>query len=1415
MPTSAMLPRSAALFALAATGLLPALDGTLANRPLPAVPSPPQGYGYVEYLPPGYNDPVNAAKKWPVVIWLQGAGERGNGSNASLSAQGYKNGFASESSKNGKDFPFLHITPQTENWYVGEPGRINSLINYVKATYRVDPKRVSIFGLCTGGAGAAVYTRTYPGQIAALGTGVLETGMLPDDSTLTPNLATVPSWHFHNFGDKSVYRAYSDLWVNAISQHIGGPANGPYDCMSTYPFNPSSSIKDSVPLSSGPVLSKYTGLGSATVHMTGGYVVGSGWSWTYNNAYAYRNNALVNYTVYHASNHNSWQPPLSQNSFLRWLTLQTQQRPWNNDVPMTIPGVIEAEAVDRGGEVRAFHETSSGNLGGSAFRQWPSDIDGLPITDGVDAADGASGAYLSHTAAGEWFEYTLNVTAGTYLLGVNAASTTGGELLLTLNGTTIGTCTVPAGDGSFSYFNLPNVTLATASNAVLRLSIVAGSVNVDRIATAPVLTASGPFGAIPTLPGMIEAEACDVGPGSFNDTTPANTGDSTFRNRSPVPGWILADAVDVSTGASGTVLSDAQSGEWFDYTTKILVTGAYDLTLSAASATGGTVAARLGATTLATFTIPAGGFSDLTVSNVALTRGTTKLRLAVTSGNVDIDRLSATFGASPAEIVVDNSDSECALAGPWLTSTPSSTTPPTQIGTTYLYVDSGAAAQATYQPYLPRAGSYQVSVRYLPATTRGIATYTTNYGNGASYVNRVNQNGPGTQWMWIPLGTFPANAGFGLSVTVDATGSAARVVADAIRFQEVTATTPDPLLIDNADLNRVSLSGPWLTAISSPNYLGEHYFTLTGTAPASVTYTPTITQAGYYQVQERHPSSGWLSVRSIITSVHPTTGAPLTTNVNINQNINAATWINVGSPVLMNVGTGSSVQITTDGLTTTTSARADAVRFVFSAPVANRPPVANADAPIVVNEDAVFIRPVASGLLSNDTDVDGNALTAELVNPAANGVAVINADGSFSYTPNANFNGSDSFSYRARDAQSASNTITIAITVAPVDDPVVAQADAFSTDEDAPLIVAAPGLLGNDSNIDAKPITVADVISAPAKGALTWAADGSFSYTPHADANGSDSFTYQIHDGTGPMNTAVVAITINPLDDAPVAIADSYWTRIERTLTVAAAEGVLANDSDLDGDVLTAGVVVEPLHGSLTLAADGAFAYTPEAGYTGDDSFTYRATGSSLSMDQTVNLLIKPLDIAPVIDGGIAVADPIATTTAALSISASDPDSDPAPLTLHVVSDWPGISDVRPERRPGCDQHRGDVHGCRQLRHHGQRLGWRIGHDQHTHRDRRADSDHVDCVSRHRASRQWQDQARRCQRHRSIRRPTESNADGRLVGGQRQRDGQCRWRHHGASLRHRQCDRARQPGCADRERHRQCHPSGYRRRHHA
>jgi hypothetical protein len=186
----------------------------------------------------------------------------------------------------------------------------------------------------------------------------------------------------------------------------------------------------------------------------------------------------------------------------------------------------------------------------------------------------------------------------------------------------------------------------------------------------------------------------------------------------------------------------------------------------------------------------------------------------------------------------------------------------------------------------------------------------------------------------------------------------------------------------------------------------------------------------------------------------------------------------------------------------------------------------------------------------------------------------------------------------------------------PVNQPPSAANQSVSGTEDTalPITLAA-------SDPEGAPLTYS-ILSGPARGSLTGTAP-SLVYQPSANSSGADSFTFRVSDGQAISNTATVSITTAPVNDAPAAAGDSYSTQVNTTLTVS-APGVLGNDGDIDSATLTTQLVTSPAQGTLTLNANGSFVYTPTAGYTGPDSFSYRASDGALtSAAVTVTLSVN------------------------------------------------------------------------------------------------------------------------------------------------------------------------------------------------
>jgi arylsulfatase A-like enzyme len=165
--------------------------------------------------------------------------------------------------------------------------------------------------------------------------------------------------------------------------------------------------------------------------------------------------------------------------------------------------------------------------------------------------------------------------------------------------------------------------------------------------------------------------------------------------------------------------------------------------------------------------------------------------------------------------------------------------------------------------------------------------------------------------------------------------------------------------------------------------------------------------------------------------------------------------------------------------------------------------------------------------------------------------------------------------------------------------------------ENGTLNVSAPGVLGNDGDADGDTI-YAQWVSDPANGSLTLNTNGSFIYTPDTDFSGADSFTYSAHDGSVAGNVATVSITVTNLPAVPVGLDDAYSVVRGNELNIA-EPGVLMNDEDNNGDVLSVLLISDVSSGSLTLNSNGSFDYIPAIGYTGTVSFSYAPVDGSFT----------------------------------------------------------------------------------------------------------------------------------------------------------------------------------------------------------
>ncbi len=303
----------------------------------------------------------------------------------------------------------------------------------------------------------------------------------------------------------------------------------------------------------------------------------------------------------------------------------------------------------------------------------------------------------------------------------------------------------------------------------------------------------------------------------------------------------------------------------------------------------------------------------------------------------------------------------------------------------------------------------------------------------------------------------------------------------------------------------------------------------------------------------------------------------------------------------------------------------------------NSLPIAGTDSPRC-DEDASTVISV----LANDSDPDGDTLSITHVTTPAHGTAQHNIDKTITYTPAADYNGSDSFSYTISDGNGGTATATVNVTVDPVNDPPLANDDSAVTNEDTVVTIV---VLGNDSDPDGDSLNVTSLAD-PAHGTAVINGDNSLTYTPAANFFGSDSFDYTISDRNGGTATATVSITVNPVNDAPIAVNDSAETKENTAVTVA----VLANDSDAEGDAMTVTAVSKPAHGTVALNADGTISYKPFFQFSGVDSFTYTVSDGKVDSTASVNVTVIG---APHIESGLTANPNPATVGETVQISCS------------------------------------------------------------------------------------------------------------------------------------------------------------------
>jgi len=324
------------------------------------------------------------------------------------------------------------------------------------------------------------------------------------------------------------------------------------------------------------------------------------------------------------------------------------------------------------------------------------------------------------------------------------------------------------------------------------------------------------------------------------------------------------------------------------------------------------------------------------------------------------------------------------------------------------------------------------------------------------------------------------------------------------------------------------------------------------------------------------------------------------------------------------------------------TADSNAATVSITVTAANDPPTANDDS-ATTQED----KPIATiDVLTNDTDVDDDQLTTSAVTQGKNGSVAINTDNTLNYNPKANFSGTDSFTYTVRDGKGGTDTATVNVKVKAVNDAPTANDDSVTTEEDKPVSIT---LAGGDADGD---LLTYSVVKNPSHGGLKGTVPR-LRYSPKANFNGSDSFTFKVSDKTTDSAAATVSITVKAVNDKPKADDDSAMTQEDTPII---RIDVLANDTDMDDDSLKISTVTQGKNGSVSINSDNTLSYTPKADFCGSDAFTYTVSDGKGETDTAaVNVKVKAVNDAPRFTSA-----PVTTATVGAlytyDVDATDPD---------------------------------------------------------------------------------------------------------------------------------------------------------------
>jgi uncharacterized repeat protein (TIGR01451 family) len=565
--------------------------------------------------------------------------------------------------------------------------------------------------------------------------------------------------------------------------------------------------------------------------------------------------------------------------------------------------------------------------------------------------------------------------------------------------------------------------------------------------------------------------------------------------------------------------------------------------------------------------------------------------------------------------------------------------------------------------------TYTISTTNLGPSTASNVEVSDTLPAGVTFISAsgggVNSNGVVT-WMILSL-PCAAATNFTVTVTAPVGGTLTNTVAS-------TSTTSDP---DSSNNNGTAAAARIVTTVTPLADVGVF---MTGPAAsvlpgANYNYSITVTNFG------PSPASGVSVTNSLpgnVTFVGATGGGV--------TNGSQVVWNNIGS---LASGAASNLTLTvTAPLRGSVTSVASVASLVLdpnpvnnTAPpvtttVSNLPPVANNDN-YTTPEDTPLTVVAASGVLANDTDANGDTLTALLVTGPANGTLTLSTNGSFTYTPGTYYRGPDSFTYRASDGTTNSGPATVSITVTPVNHPPVANSQSVATPAATAKAITLTG-----SDVDNDPLTFS-IVSGPTNGVLSGlnTTSGTVTYTPNTKFSGPDSFTFRVNDGTTNSPGATVSLTVTSVADIATtvmgpalvaALSNFNYTITVTNLGISAASGVAVSNrlpaavvfvSASGGGLNYAGVVTWPALASLAKGAATNFTVTVTAPASGALTNTVFSIATTSDPDSSNN-------------DGTAAAATVVTLVCTPPTIATQPQSQTVdagdPATLNVTATGTG-----------------------------------------------------------------------------------------------------------------------------------------------